>query len=188
MSDLTPLRERVAIGILEGAASVLARRPQASMEDVSEAAGVARATLYRYYPTRELLLEKLWQYGLDDVGDRLEAAGLDRVSVGEGFTRAVRVLVAVGDPFVVLVRERGGAPGPDFDQRIAAPLGRLIQRGQAAGDIREDVSASWLLESLLALVVTVMPSAPTLGPEDTIDTIASLFLDGARGPGSTLGA
>ena len=190
MSNLAPkssLRERVATAILEAAAGVLAARDQASMGEVADAAGVARATLYRYYPTRDALLEALSQFALEDAGTRLEAAGLDRVAVPEGFTRAVRALVGVGDYFVILVRERAGAAKPGFDKRVAGPLRKLIERGQADGEIREDVNASWLLESLLALVVTVLPSATALGPEDTVDAIASLFLDGARGPRSTTG-
>lgn len=157
------------------------------MGDVAEAAGVARATLYRYYPTREALIEALSRHGLAEAGERLEAAGLERVPVPEAFTRAVRALVGVGDYFIVLARERAGAAKPDFDSSVAGPLRKLIERGQAGGEIREDVNASWLLESLLALVVTVLPSAPALGPEDTVHAIASLFLDGARGPGSEAG-
>jgi TetR/AcrR family transcriptional repressor of mexCD-oprJ operon len=190
MSNLAPktsLRERVAAAILESAAEVIAAREQASMADVADAAGVARATLYRYYPTREALVEALSRFGLEEAGGRLDAAGLDRVPVPEGFARAVRALVNVGDYFVVLVRERGGPVQADFDRRVVGPLRKLIERGQADGEIREDVHASWLLESLLALVATVLPSAPALGPEDTVHAIASLFLDGARGPRSTPG-
>ena len=184
LARMSSLRERAASIILEAAASVLASRPEASMGDVAEAAQVARATLYRYYPTREALLDALWQLGLAEASDRLESAALDRVSVGEAFERAVRALVAVGDYFVVLARARSGPLEADFDSRISAPLCRLIERGQDGGEIREDVSPSWLFESLLALVVTVLPSAPSLGPEDTVAAIASLFLDGARGPRS----
>ena len=190
MSNLarkSSLRERVASAILEAAASVLAAREQASMGEVADAAGVARATLYRYYPTREALVAALTEAALEDAGDRLSEAGLERVPVGEGFTRAVRALVGVGDYFVVVTRERAGPARADFERRIASPLRKLIERGQADGELREDVDASWLLESLLALVVTVLPSAPSLGPEDTVDAIASLFLDGARGPLQTGG-
>lgn len=175
------LRERVAAAILASAAGVLADRDQASMGEVATAAGVARATLYRYYPTREALLEALGRHALDEAGARLGEAGLDRVPVAEGFERAVRALVSVGDYFVVLARERDAEHG-EFDRRIAAPLRALIDRGQSAGDVRSDVHPSWLMESLLALVVSVLPSAPALGLEDTVQAITSLFLHGARGP------
>lgn len=181
----TNLRERVAGAIREAAATVLAQREQASMSEVAEAAGVARATLYRYFPTREALLEDLGQFALDETGERLESAGLDRVPVPEGFERAVRTLVGVGDYFVVLARERAQVEQGAFDRQVAGPLRKLIERGQADGDIRDDVPASWLFESLLALVVSVLPSAPALGPEDTVHAITSLFLHGAQGPSTT---
>src|SRR5215208_5989305 len=142
MSNLAPrptLRERVAAAILESAAGVLAARDQASMGDVAEAAGVARATLYRYFPTREGLLEAIAQHALEESGERLDGAGLDRVSVAEGFARAVRALIGVGDYFVVLARERAGPARGDFDRRVAGPLRELTERGQSDGEIRDDV-------------------------------------------------
>jgi AcrR family transcriptional regulator len=178
------LRERVAAAILESAAGVLAQRERASMSEVAEAAGVARATLYRYYPTREALLEALGRHALEEAGARLDEAGLERVPVAEGFARAVRALVSVGDYFVVLAHERGGAQA-DFDRRIGTPLRGLIDRGQEAGDLRADVHPSWLMESLLALVVSVLPSATALGLEDAVHAITSLFLHGAEGPRET---
>jgi TetR/AcrR family transcriptional regulator, mexCD-oprJ operon repressor len=176
------LRARVSSAILEAAAGILvARGDQASMQDVADAAGVARATLYRYFPTREALLEALSRIAVEDAGSRLEAARLDQVAVAEAFARAVRALVAVGDPLAVLVRQRGRPEVGDFDRRIGAPLRALVERGQAAGELRDDVPTGWLLESLLALVVSVLPSAPSLGTEDAVQAIAGLFLDGARG-------
>jgi TetR/AcrR family transcriptional regulator, mexCD-oprJ operon repressor len=187
MSNLAPkptLRARVAAAILEAAAGVLAAREQASMGDVAEAAGVARATLYRYFPTREALLDELGRFALEQTGDQLEAANLDGVPVADAFERAVRTLVGVGDYFVVLARERPEAEEGNFDRRVVGPLRTLIGRGQAEGQIRDDVPASWLIESLLSLVVSVLPSAPSLGPEDTVHAITSLFLHGAHGPGA----
>src|SRR5215212_6143543 len=122
MSTVSPrhnLRERVAAAILEAAAAVLAREgSQAKMSDVAVAAGVARATLYRYFPTREALLDALGRFAVQEAGDRLEAARLDQVPVQEGFTRAVRALVAVGDYFVVLAREHSTLDPAEFDRRV----------------------------------------------------------------------
>ena len=184
MSNSAPrpaLRERVATAIVEAAAGVLADRgEQASMSDVAAAAGVARATVYRYFPNREALLEALGRLALEDVGDRLAAARLDEVAVGDGLERAVRALVTVGDGFVVVARDRGRPANAAFDERIAAPVRDLLARGQREGEIRRDVPATWLAEALFGVVVNVIGSGPRLGTEDTIAAISSVFLDGAR--------
>jgi TetR/AcrR family transcriptional regulator, mexCD-oprJ operon repressor len=178
------LRERVATAIVEAAAAVLADQgEQASMSDVAGAAGVARATVYRYFPNREALLEAVGRSALEDAGELLGAARLDAVSVADGLERAVRALVTVGDRFVVLARERGRPHTGDFDQRIGAPVRELLARGQQLGEVRDDVPARWLTEALFGLVVNVISDAPELGAEDTIAAIASVFLDGARTDG-----
>jgi AcrR family transcriptional regulator len=175
------LRERVATAIVDAAAGVLADRgDQASMSDVAAAAGVARATVYRYFPNREALLEALGRLALEDIGDRLAAARLDEVAVDDGLERAVRALVTVGDGFVVVARDRGRPANAAFDERIALPVRDLLARGQREGEIRKDVPAAWLAEALFGLVVNVIGSGPRLGTEDTIASIAGVFLDGAR--------
>src|SRR5918999_3808789 len=100
------LRERVAAAILESAAGALATQGEAaSMADVAAAAGMARATVYRYFPNREALLEALGRLAVQQAGERLEAGRLEEISVPDAFERAVRALVAVGDSLVVVSRE-----------------------------------------------------------------------------------
>src|SRR3954463_15478958 len=50
-----PLQERVGAAILAGAAEALAADGDASMSAIARASGVARATVYRYFPSREAL-------------------------------------------------------------------------------------------------------------------------------------
>jgi TetR/AcrR family transcriptional regulator, mexCD-oprJ operon repressor len=179
------LRERVAAAIVDAAAAALAQHgEQTSMSDVAAAAGVARATVYRYFPNREALLEAVERLALEDAGDRLRAARLEEVAVAAGLERAVRALVGVGNSFVVLARERTRPDTASFDDRIGAPMRNLLARGQELGEIRRDVPAAWLTEALFGLVVNVMGAAPALGTEDTIAAISSVFLDGARSEAS----
>jgi AcrR family transcriptional regulator len=178
------LQQRVAAAIVEAAARVLAERgSRANMADVAEAAGVARATVYRYFPNRQALLAELGRVAVTEASERLAAARIHDVAPADGIVRAIRVLVEVGDPLIVLARERvqpdprqskGGLAGP------AGPLRRLIERGQAEGIVRDDVPSSTLVAVLVGLVVSVVSSTPALGREDAVETIAKLFLDGAR--------
>jgi AcrR family transcriptional regulator len=149
------LQERVAAAILEAAASVLAARGEGgSMTDVAEAAGVARATVYRYFPNRQALLDELAELAIRSAGESLASARIEQVPVEEALTRAVRALVGVGD--------------------------LLIERGQQAGEIRDDIPSTWLTDSLVGTVVSILSSSPALGREDTVAAIASLFSDGVR--------
>jgi TetR/AcrR family transcriptional regulator, mexCD-oprJ operon repressor len=180
----------VSAAILEAAAAVLAERgEQASMADVAAAAGMARATVYRYFPNREALFEALGRLAVEEAGERLEAGRLQDVPVVEAFGRAVRALVAVGD-YVVVVSRETARPQAQFEQRVAAPLRMLIERGQSLGEVRDDLPASWLMESLIGIVVSGLQTRPSPGVEDTVAGITSLFLDGARvnaSPGAIAG-
>jgi TetR/AcrR family transcriptional regulator, mexCD-oprJ operon repressor len=187
MSESAPrpaLQQRVAAAILEGAARTFAERgEQASMNDVAAAAGVARATVYRYFPNRQALFEELAQAALSDADSRLASARIDEVAPEEGVARAVRALIDVGDSFVLVARDRMQSDPQLFDHTLAQPLRHLFERGQAGGDIRNDIASSRLTESLLGLIVGGLLSTPALGKEDTIATITGLFLDGARARG-----
>src|SRR5215212_12175596 len=177
----TTLHARVSGAILEAAAAVLAERgEQASMADVAGAAGMARATVYRYFPNREALFEALGRLALEEAGERLHAARLEEVAVPEAFGRAVRALVAVGDYFVIVSRESARPDPADFERRVASPLRGLIERAQSLEEVRDDLPASWLMESLIGIIVSGLQTRPSLGVEDTVAGITSLFLDGAR--------
>ena len=174
------LRERVAAEIVTAAAGILASTGgQASMNDVAAAAGIARGTLYRYFPTRNALVERLREVAIEDAAARLASSRVEQVDPLEGLERTIRAFVDVGEVFVVGVRERNTGGG-EFDAAIMTPLRALIERGQAAGVVRGDMNAGWLAESLLGLVLAGT-SAPELGKEDTISSIKRLFLEGARG-------
>src|ERR1700682_1551484 len=102
--------DRTAPAILDAAARVLSEQgTAANLADVAAAAGVSRATLYRYYPNRKALLAALAAHALTEFGDRLNAAGLERATVKDGIERLARALVAVGDRYAVLVGAQIGA-------------------------------------------------------------------------------
>ena len=127
----------MSAAILEAAAAVLAERgEQASMADVAAAAGMARATVYRYFPNREALFEALGRLAVEEAGERLQAGRLQEVPVPEAFERAVRALVAVGDYFVVVSRESARPDPAEFEQRVASPLRGLVERAQSLGEVQ----------------------------------------------------
>jgi TetR/AcrR family transcriptional regulator, mexCD-oprJ operon repressor len=174
------LQQRVAAAIMQsGARTFASLGDRANLADVAVAAGVARATVYRYFPNRRRLLDELARVTAEDVNARLILARIDEVPVEEGLSRAVRAFVDAGDAFVVLFRERARADGDDFDRLIAAPIRKVFEAGASAGVIRRDIPTAWLFESLIGLVAGALRHG-SLGPDDTVSSVVSIFLDGAR--------
>ncbi len=179
-----PLQQRVAAAILDGAARIFALQgEQASMNDVAAAAGVARATVYRYFPNRDALLDALAAAAVGAVETRLTSARVDEVAPEEGIARVVRALVGLGDSFVLLAREQPRSDPERLERVLTQPLRRLFERGQADGEIRDDITSARLTDALIGLVVGVLTSTPSLGADDMTATITGLFLDGARARG-----
>lgn len=181
------LRDRIAAGILDTAATVLAERGEsASMADIAQAAGVGRATLYRYFPTRDALMHGLTRAAFGELGDRIAAADLDAVPLREGVARAARAFIAAGARYaaVVHVAKTYIDDPAEFDRAIAEPVRVLIRRGVASGDLRADVPADVLFEMFTGLLERSLQLVERgqLGVEQAGSVITTMFLDGASAP------
>jgi len=177
--EQTPVRRNTAI--LNGAAAVFASHGgHVNMNEVAEAVGVARATLYRYFPSREALLSELTRTAAGDAAAHLMSAGIGAVSPEDGIARTVRALIEVGDGLVLLTRERHRPDVRRFERQLTQPVHDVFERGQAGGIIRGDIGSASLLRSLIGLVVTVLTSDPEPRQEEMTANVTSLFLDGAR--------
>ena len=180
-NPMTRAHDATAAAITHTAAQLLARHQNPTVGAVAQATGVARGTVYRYFPTRQALLTAVLDQALLEADRRLTQANLTAVPIGEGLARAVRALVGLGDDFLVLVDQRllTGGDIPAF----AAVVG-LLDRGRQAGDLRRDLPLECQVEALFALVhACLRASEPAaMGPEDISATVLRLFLEGSKPP------
>jgi TetR/AcrR family transcriptional regulator, mexCD-oprJ operon repressor len=63
--------------LLDGAASLLAANPGASMQDLARALGVGRATLHRHFSTRDELIGEIAREATVEAVARVDRARLD---------------------------------------------------------------------------------------------------------------
>src|ERR1700716_290975 len=178
-----PRFDRTAAAILDAAAHVFSEQgTAASLADVAAAAGVSRATLYRYYPNREALLNALAAPALTELASRLNDAGLDRATVKEAIERLARALVAVGDRYAVLAGEQCSPDEADAERLVGAPMRGVFERGIASGHLRPDLAADVLLELFAGTIIAAikLTQRHQLGPEEASAAAAAVFLDGAR--------
>lgn len=176
------MRDHVAAAILEVAAKILAeKREAASLGEIAEATGVARSTLYRYFPSRDALLRALADTAAHELQSRLEESRPDVLPVPEAIARITRGFIAVGSKYIALAHLW---PKPEeADRQIGEPLLRLFRRGIADGTLRGDLPAETLLGSYGDLIEGAISRAARnhTGVEETSAAVLGVFLDGARG-------
>ena len=134
----------------------------ATLDDVAGAAGISRATLYRYFSSREELFAALLDEAYADVLARMRAAHTDEVPFGEALARAARATAITGTQFIALCSEPLSAKPHDLD----AEYERIMEA---------------LFESWSALTVAALRhgSAEGLGPEPIAALLVDQFLAGA---------
>jgi TetR/AcrR family transcriptional regulator, mexCD-oprJ operon repressor len=184
----TAIHDRVAEAILDAAASLLAAGGEPpSMSDIAEAAGVARATVYRYFPTRDALLHALTAAAAEATATRLTQADLDVVPVTEAIARVTRVVAAAGSKYAALVSVIGTDYADDMAQRIRVMIQELLRRGIDDGTFRGDLSADELgfLLGYLLQAAARMAAEDLAGVEKAAALVTTVFLHGTQN-GSTV--
>ena len=140
--------ERNRQRLLEAARTALEASGETSMQSIARAAGVGQGTLYRHFPTREMLLLEVYagdfERLLDTAGTLLAAhrparalrLWLDELAV---FGREKHALADVLDSAT-----RADLHTAQYD-RIIAAIAAILDAGKAAGELREDIRPDELL-------------------------------------------
>jgi AcrR family transcriptional regulator len=182
MTRSPALRDHVAAGLLDTAAAVLAERGEAaSMSDIAEAAGVARATLYRYFPNREALRRALYDAAFADLMSRIGDAGLDAAPVPEALARLTRAVVGAISKWRGLeIFHKTPAESEQADREMVGPMRALFERGAAEGALRTDLPMATLIEIYVALLEGAVSRViqGRLVVEEASTAVTTVFLHG----------
>jgi AcrR family transcriptional regulator len=119
----------------------------ASLDEVAKRAGVGAGTLYRHFPSREVLLDAIMQSWVDRVND-----AVDKVLTHEGSPRDL--LLAWFESYVALISLHKGGPAKITQamgderspivtkcQTLTAATDRIVERLEAEHALREHVDA-----------------------------------------------
>ena len=148
--------ERSISAITEAALEALASDPDVSMAEIARRAGVVRATIYMHFPTREALLDAVMEHATAQVAQATRLAEPER---GEPKEALERVLLATWRQLSqfhnILQININRLSAKELHRRhlpITTQIVPLLERGQAAGVFRNDVSALWLIAVVRAIV------------------------------------
>jgi len=140
--------------ILDTAADVLARRPDATLQTIADSAGISRTTIFHRYPTRTDLIEALAIDTVARIGEVMKRvpASLDDdvASVVLAITEGLMPLGA-RTIFLRLHVDANDALDRHWIQ-AATPLAIYFGTLQAVGRLRRDLPARWLTASYIGLL------------------------------------
>ncbi|GAA1305986.1 TetR/AcrR family transcriptional regulator [Pseudonocardia xinjiangensis] len=177
-SDAVANRDR----IVEAARAELSRSNGAAadlkLHGVAKSAGVGQGTLYRHFPTREHLLAEVYRYELTQLVDavapllaehpplRALTCWLQRLVEYARVKRGVMAAIEASAWRDVYV---------DQHHRLDEALGTLLDRGRAAGQVRDGVDAADVI-----LLLGALSRIPEAEWGTRAQTIVTLVVDGLR--------
>jgi TetR/AcrR family transcriptional repressor of mexCD-oprJ operon len=148
--------ERSIASIINGALETLASDPDASMAEIARRAGVVRATIYMHFPTRESLLDAVMENATAQVAEAIREADPDRGEPQEALERVLRATWKQLSQFHNILQININRLSAKELYRRHLPMTSqfipLLERGQAEGVFRSDVSATWLIAVVRAIV------------------------------------
>lgn len=150
-----------------------------SMRAIAREAGVGIATLYRHFPTREALVDAVYQ---DQVQRLTQGAGVllerlppveamrawmdlfgDWLMAKHGMLDTLRSMIDSGE--IALAETRG---------ELLTAVTSILDAGSAAGDLRSDVTADDVAASILGIFTV------TSGRREQAGRLLDLLVDGLR--------
>jgi AcrR family transcriptional regulator len=143
--------------ILTAARTLLGDRPDASMEELANAAGVSRQTVYAHFASRDALIAALIDAAGAETAGAFDAADLDNGSP----VAALHKYLDIGwqlirrYPYLLTTALARTPPGSEITHRAgAAQLERIIRRGQHTRDFDAALPAGWLAQAVIGLAHT----------------------------------
>jgi TetR/AcrR family transcriptional repressor of mexCD-oprJ operon len=175
--------------ILETATRVFADDQSAGMAEVAAEVGLARATLYRHFPTRADLVAAIRGKAYDEAGAAIAASRLEEGTAPEALRRLIEGLVAVGDRYRFLQNEAEtrGEANRMREEELSQPVLAVIRRGQKSGELSPDVPPQWVTRTLDALIRAALRvvSEGEITPREASEMVYRTTLRGLSGPSTT---
>ena len=158
----------------------------ASLDDIARAAGVGPGTLYRHFPTRDLLVLGVIADGLHELAER--ATGLlHHPDPTQALQIWLQAYVEQAGLFDGLARSLVAPPddgeGKKACDAASAAGAALVQRAASAGALRPDTAAGDVLDMAAAIAwVSEQPDRDV----DQRNRLVRILVDGLRAPSHSI--
>lgn len=179
--------ERSVRAILEAAEQVLSEDPGASMEQIGEAAGLARTTVHRRFANRQALMDALAVSAKQQLADAIEAGSPDTAPPLVALHRVTANVLRTKNAWKFTL----GNPLADTSAAAAIWEGinnrslDLLARAQREGLLDPSADLEWTRQVYYALMSEALhranadPNAGTADPDSLAALVVETLLHGA---------
>lgn len=142
-------------------ALALVDRPGSSLQELAKAVGVSKATLYRFCPTRDELVERLLEEATGTVVREVEGCNLEHAPIDDAMHALINSHLANKELTLFLVHhwrpELLMESNPDTRWlSIQKAYDRFFLRAQQEGKLRIDISAVALTEIFSGIMFSIV--------------------------------
>ncbi|GAA3737225.1 hypothetical protein GCM10022225_20050 [Plantactinospora mayteni] len=169
--------ERSIRSILEAAERILSDDPNATMEQIAEAAGVARTTIHRRFANRDALVRSMADAAWQQVREAVEQARPDTAPPLVALHQATANILRIKSGWPFAMGQLAVAPTTAQAQAdVFAACDRVLVRAQQVGIIRADADLTWTRRVYIALISETAHGAPRTTDDDP-DRLAARIID-----------
>ncbi len=157
-----------------------------SMGELAEKAGVGRATLYRYFPNRNQLLESIRDMALEEISDVITKTAASNLKTREALAQISRSILNKAELGVLFIREKVVMDQPLIERLLLSPIDQLFIEAQNDKVITSSVKPRTLTTYFLGLLRTgsLLVVQEDSSPEEAAADIINLIFHGLGQPGS----
>lgn len=166
--------------IIEASIRTLLGNPSAAMSDIAAAAGVGRATLYRHFESREVLIEKLILVCVQELETASEP--IQHLTGRAAIEAYIELKMPLADRFHFLTtlwdESADREAVKQVDNQLISELATLIEQAKEEGEINPNLPTMWVVsfyDSTLAAAWWLIASGDITIDEAVAYTKQSFF-------------
>ena len=173
--------------ILRATVRVLNRSPGASLAEIAENSGIGRATVYRYFPNREELLEELALESIRLCDQALQGVGENAGGAAQTLRLTLEALTPLAHHLHFLSVEYGVIKNPEvargYERQTRETL-ELLEAMKAEGSLSLDIPTTWARIALDHLLYGAWEAveAGEIAPKEAANYIYRTFIHGLATP------
>ena len=169
--------------VIETGIELLPRDPELNMQELADACGVGRTTLYRHFPNRESLLEAVTAEIVGGARKEIAAAVAEddpEIAIRRLSAASIDLALRFGRLFAA--RDGASLTYEAFKEDETSPALRFLESVRERGAIRDDMPVGWMRSIIQAVTFTALDEieAGIIPAEDAErlagDTLVSILL------------